>query len=185
VSSSVVLRAANAGAAQELAQRLADSRSVSVEALTEPNYYEKQAEQTRTLQRAAWTVAWFMGVGAIFGVMNTMFAAIGQRVHDIAVMRMMGFAAWDILLSFLLEAVLIAFQGGALGLALGAAFTAAVTAVGVTLNASLGARQVDFTLHVDQGIVLTVAVFTAVMGVLGGLLPAVSAMRVKPLEALK
>jgi putative ABC transport system permease protein len=179
LSSSVVLRAASAAAAQELAQRLADSRNVSVEALTEPRYYEKQAEQTRTLQRAAWTVAWFMGIGAIFGVMNTMFAAIGQRVHDIAVMRVMGFAAWDILLSFLLEALLIAVQGGALGIALGFAVN------GVTRSAAIGARQVDFTFHVDQSIVVTVAIFTAIMGVLGGLLPALSTMRIKPLEALK
>jgi putative ABC transport system permease protein len=178
-ASSVVLRAADGAAARQLAERLAASRTVSVEAQVEPAYYEKQAEQTRTLQRSAWAVAWFMGLAAVFGVMNTMFAAIGQRVKDIAVMRLMGFEAREILVSFLLEALLIAGLGGGLGLALGCGLN------GVTRSASLGARQVDFTFHVDQVTVLAVAAFTALMGVLGGLLPALSAMRVKPLAALR
>jgi putative ABC transport system permease protein len=177
--SSVVLRAADAQAAQSLTERLAQSRTVSVEAQTEPGYYQKQAEQTRTLQKSAWVVAWFMGLAAVFGVMNTMFAAIGQRVKDIAVMRLMGFAAWEILVCFLLEALGIAVLGGALGLALGCGLN------GVTRSASLGARQVDFTFQVDQTIVVAVSVFTVVMGTLGGLLPALSAMRIKPLAALR
>ena len=179
LSSSIVLRAADGEAAGRLAERLANSRSVSVEAQTEPKYYEKQAEQTRTLQRAAWTIAGFMGMGALFAVMNTMFAAIGQRVKDIAVMRLMGFEPWEILLSFLLEAVLIGALGGVLGLALG------YTTNGVTGSASIGARQIDFSFHVNPGMVAVVAAFTAVMSVLGGLLPAFSAMRIKPIEALK
>jgi putative ABC transport system permease protein len=177
--SCVVLRAADAQAAQGLAERLATSRTVSVQAQTEPAYYHKQAEQTQTLQKCAWAVAWFMGLAAVFGVMNTMFAAIGQRVKDIAVMRLMGYAAGDILISFLLEALLISVLGGALGLALGCALN------GATRSASLGARQVDFTFQVDQPIVVAVAIFVVVMGTLGGLLPALSAMRIKPLAALR
>jgi ABC-type lipoprotein release transport system permease subunit len=177
-SSSVVLRAADEGAARDLAARIAASRDISLESQTEPQYYAKQAEQTRTLQRAAWTVAWFMGLGAVFGVMNTMFAAIGHRVKDIAVMRLMGFKPRDILLCFLLEALLIAGLGGALGLALGSG------ANGVTRTISLGAREIQFALRVDAWIVVAVAVVTAIFGFLGGLLPAMNAMRVKPLRAL-
>jgi ABC-type lipoprotein release transport system permease subunit len=175
---SVVLRAADAAGAEAMARRLEEGRS-NVEAATEPQYYAQQAEQTKDLKRAAWTVAWFMGIGAVFGVMNTMFAAIGARVKDIAVMRLMGFRARDILLSFLTEAFLIALLGGALGLALGSA------ANGITRSTAVGARQVEFSLHVDRGIVTAVAAFTALMGLLGGILPALHAMRVKPLEALK
>jgi ABC-type antimicrobial peptide transport system permease subunit len=108
-----------------------------------------------------------------------MFAAIGQRVKDIAVMRLMGFASGEILVSFLLEALFIAALGGGLGLGIGCGLN------GATRSASLGARQVDFTFHVDQTIVIAVATFTVVMGTLGGLLPALSAMRVKPLAALR
>jgi putative ABC transport system permease protein len=177
--SSVILRAPSPEAAEELAERVNTSRSVSVEAMTEPNYYQKQAEQTRIMQTAAWVIAWFMGVGAMFGVMNTMFAAIGQRTQDIAVLRIMGFEAGEILLSFLVEAILIAILGGLLGVALGAATN------GITRSASLGARQIDFAFRVDGGILTFAALFTVSMGILGGLLPALSAMRIKPLEALR
>src|SRR6185437_4631954 len=131
--SSVVLRAADAGTAEELAGRLVGSRSVSVEAMTETSYYRKQAEQADVMKMAAWVIAWFMGVGAMFGVMNTMFAAIAGRTKDIAVLRIMGYEAVPILLSFLFEATLIAVLGGGLGLALGCA------ANGLTQSASLGA----------------------------------------------
>lgn len=176
--SSVVLRAPNAAEAEELAERLRNSRSISVEAATELQYYQKQAEQTRIMQTAAWVIAWFMGVGAMFGVMNTLFAAIGQRTKDIAVLRVMGFEARHILLSFLIEAILIAAIGGLLGVALGAA------ANGLTRSVSLGARQIDFALRVDGNILIFAGVFSIIMGILGGLLPALSAMRIKPLEAL-
>ena len=179
VYSSVVLRAADATAAAELADRLAHSRSVSVEALTETRYYQKQAEEASVMKTAAWVIAWFMGVGAMFGVMNTMFAAIAQRTKDIALLRIMGFEAIHILLSFLFEATLIAVLGGGLGLALGCATN------GLTQSASLGARQIDFALRIDGAIVAFVAAFTVGMGLLGGLVPALSAMRIKPLEALR
>jgi putative ABC transport system permease protein len=177
--STVILRAATPQGAEELAERLRNSRSVSVEALTEPKYYQKQAEQTKIMQTAAWVVAWFMGIGAAFGVMNTMFAAIGQRGKDIAVLRILGFQARDILLSFLSEAILIAVLGGLFGVALGAA------ANGLTYSISVGARSIDFTSRVDGHILVFAGAFSVIMGVLGGLLPALSAMRIKPLEALR
>jgi ABC-type antimicrobial peptide transport system permease subunit len=82
------------------------------------------------------------------------------------------------LLSFQIEAILIAVIGGMLGVALGAA------ANGITRSASLGARQIDFALRIDGNILIFAGLFAIVMGILGGLLPALSAMRVKPLEAL-
>jgi ABC-type lipoprotein release transport system permease subunit len=177
--STVVLRAPSAAAATELADRLAHSRSISVEAQTETQYYLKQAEEANVMKLAAWVIAWFMGVGAMFGVMNTMFAAIAQRTKDIAVLRIMGYEPGHILLSFLLEANLIAILGGGLGLALGCAVN------GFTQSTSLGARQIDFSFHIDSSIVALAMLFTFVMGVLGGVLPGLSAMRIKPLEALR
>ena len=179
VYSSVVLRAADAEAAAGLAGRLAASPRLSVDAQTEPLYYAKQGEETRVLQSAAWMIAWFMGVGAVFGVMNTMFAAIGQRIKDIAVMRIMGYASVEILLSFLLEAVLISLIGGGLGLGLG------YLTNGLTRSTAVGARQIEFAFRVDGQILLLAGLFTIGMGILGGLLPALSAMRIKPLEALR
>ena len=59
----------------------------------------------------------FMAIGGVFGVMNTMFAAISQRIKDIGVLRILGFARWQVLLSFFLESLLIALIGGLIGLA--------------------------------------------------------------------
>jgi putative ABC transport system permease protein len=177
--SSVVLRARDAGAARALASRLSRSRSLGVEAMTEPSYYQKQADQIDLIKTAAWVIAGFMSVGAIFGVMNTMFAAIIQRIKDIAVLRIMGFQPEHILMAFLLEALLIALLGGGLGLALGC------VANGFTQTAALGSRQIDFSFRVDAGIAALGGAFAVVLGVLGGALPALSAMRVKPLEALR
>jgi ABC-type antimicrobial peptide transport system permease subunit len=91
----------------------------------------------------------------------------------------MGYEAVHILLSFLVEAVLIAVLGGAVGLALGYA------ANGLSQSAALGGRQIDFAFRVDASTVAFASAFTVVMGALGGALPALSAMRVKPLEALR
>lgn len=179
VFSTVVLRTPNAAAAEQIVTLLNGSRRFSVEAVSEPKYYEKQAEGFKVLRSAAWVIAWFMGLGAIFGVMNTMFAAIGQRVKDIAVMRILGFRARDILISFLLEALLIAIVGGALGSGLG------YLANGLTQQTGMGSHQVEFAFKVDNSTLLLAGVFSLVMGILGGIVPAMSAMRIKPLETLR
>ena len=94
--SSIVLRTADADSAQKVAQRLSESRQMPIDAQPEPEYYLKQSKQTEALRTAGITVAIFMGIGAVFGVTNTMFAAIGQRTKDIAVMRLLGFRQHEI-----------------------------------------------------------------------------------------
>ena len=64
-------------------------------------------------------------IGGVFGVMNTMFAAIGQRTRDIGVLRLLGFTRLQVLASFLLESIVISLIGGALGCAIGFAETLA------------------------------------------------------------
>ena len=103
---------ADAATAEQVAERLTDSRRLSIEAQPEPAYYLEQAEQTESLAQAGITVALFMGIGAMFGITNTMFAAIEQRTKDIAVLRLLGFRKQEILISFLVEALLIALIGG-------------------------------------------------------------------------
>jgi putative ABC transport system permease protein len=131
------------------------------------------------IRTGAIIIAVFMAIGAVFGVTNTMFAAIGERLKDIAVMRLLGFARGEILVSFLLEALLIAVVGGALGSLLGYAVN------GLTLSTALGAKSVAFAFKVDLPILISGAVFALIMGIFGGLLPAMSAMRVDPLETMR
>ena len=177
--STVVFRTRNALAAEEAVNFLGESKQFDVEALPEMVYYQQQAEQTNVIRVGAIVIAIFMSVGTVLGVTNTMFAAIGARTKDIAVMRLMGFGRIEILLSFLIEALLIALAGGLLGSMLG------YTMNGLTLNTAMGAKQIAFAFKVDLSILMTGAFFTLGMGLIGGLLPALSAMRVSPLQALR
>jgi len=178
---SVVLGSADPEAAAELVRYLNDRRDLRVEAQTEPAYYQQQAQQSEMVRRGAVGIAFFMAIGAVFGVANTMFAAIGERIKDIAVMRLLGFGRREILLSFLIEAVLIAVVGAACGSLLG------YTVNGWTLDTALGtsSKSIAFAFQVDTSIVVTAWLFALAMGILGGLLPAMSTMRVGPLEAMR
>lgn len=179
VYSSIVLRANDADAAADLVERLKESRTVACTPQSELEYYAKQAQQTEMIAGAAWIIAWFMGIGAIFGVMNTMFAAIGARRKDIAVLRILGFQPSEILISFLLEAILISVIGGGAGIAIGMVFN------GMSSSASVGTREVEFAFRVTESTITFAAGFALSMGILGGLLPALSVIRVQPLEALR
>ncbi len=176
---SLVARTRDSNEAQELAARLSATRMITVEAVTEPTHYANQAEQTDLLYTAGMVIAAFMSLGAVFGITNTMFAAIGQRIKDIAVMRLLGFRKSQILTVFLIEALLIAALGGAVGLSLGYSIN------GLTQTFALGARSVAFAFHVDAGVLALGVAFTMGMGLIGGLLPAWSAMRVEALESLR
>ena len=125
-----------------------------------------------------------MSVGGIFGVMNTMFAAISQRTKDIGVLRLLGYARWQILVSFLLESLVIALVGGLLGCALGS-LADGWTATSMMMGQGGGGKSVVLQLAVSADIIATGILLTLLMGLLGGLLPALSAMRLKPLEALR
>jgi putative ABC transport system permease protein len=114
VYSSLILKTADADAARAGSERLNDSRRISVDAQPETDYYMRQAAQLETIRTGSLVVVIFMAIGAVFGVTNTMFAAIGQRIKDIAVMRLMGFERREIVISFLFETMLIASVGGGL-----------------------------------------------------------------------
>jgi ABC-type antimicrobial peptide transport system permease subunit len=179
VYSSIVLKTAGPAAAAAGVKRLNDSRTISVDAQLETDYYNRQAAQLETIRTGALVVVVFMAVGAVFGVTNTMFAAISQRIKDIAVMRLMGFEQREILLSFLFETLLIAVIGGLIGGALGCSID------GVSLSTSMGAKSVAFSFRVDTPTLLLAGGLTLAMGFFGGLVPAFSAMRVSPLESLR
>jgi putative ABC transport system permease protein len=177
--STIVVRTTSPEAAAQLSERLMSSRLTPCTAQPEQSYYAKQAENTEFMKTGAIVIAWFMGLGAVFGVMNTMFAAIGQRRKDIAVLRILGYQPGEIVISFLLEALLIAAIGGFLGISAG------YLANGFTTSASISAREVQLAFKVDQSAVLIASIATFLMGLFGGLLPALSVVRIQPLEALR
>jgi ABC-type lipoprotein release transport system permease subunit len=181
----VVLRAAGKEGARALADHLKrDYKKTPLEAQTEAEYYSKLAQANNQLLYAAYFVAIIMGAGGAFGVMNTMFAAISQRTKDIGVMRIIGFASWQILVSFLLETLAIAVLGGLAGCALGM-LTNGWSASSIVGGDGGPGKSVMLRLVVDGNTLAIGLLFTLVMGLLGGLVPSVSAMRLRPLESLR
>ena len=128
-------------------------------------------------------VAVIMAIGGVFGVMNTMFAAISQRSKDIGVLRIMGYARRQILISFLLESLLLALVGGLLGCLLG--WMADGWTARSIISSGGGGKFVVLRLVVNRDILGTGLLLSLFMGGLGGFIPALSAMRLRALESLR
>ena len=183
--STIILHTANAADAEAAAKDLtANYKKAALQAQTETAYYDKLNGTNQQFLVAIVFVAIVMAVGGVFGVMNTMFAAISQRTKDIGVLRILGFASWQILVSFLLESLVLALVGGLLGCALGY-LANGWTASSIVGSGQGGGKSVVLKLVVDANILAAGLLLTLIMGGLGGLLPALSAMRLKPLESLR
>ncbi|HKB41358.1 MAG TPA: FtsX-like permease family protein [Gemmataceae bacterium] len=181
----VVLRTADARAAEATAKDLsANYKKSAVSAQTETAYYDKLNATNQQFLYSILFVAVIMAIGGVFGVMNTMFAAIAQRTRDIGVMRILGFARWQVLVSFFLESLLIALVGGLMGVAIGS-LADGWKASSILSGGQGGGKSVVLELVVDANILLTGVLFALAMGCLGGLAPAISAMRLRPLDAVR
>src|SRR5207249_7790885 len=150
-----------------------------LKAYSEPAYY---AELTKTNdQLLSWIVffAVVMAVGGVFGVMNTMFASIAARIKEVGVLRILGFKRWQILISFMLESLTIAFVGGLLGCALGYIANGFEATSNLSSGGGGAPKGVALKMVVDYQTFAAGMLFTLVMGRLGGLVPALSAMRME------
>lgn len=154
-----------------------------LKAFAEPDYYKELTKTNEQFLSTIVFMAGIMAVGGIFGVMNTMFASIAARIKEVGVLRILGFKRWQILISFMLESLAIAFVGGLLGCALG--YFANGFEATSQLSSGQGGKSVVLTMIVDVQILATGLLFTLVMGRLGGLVPALSAMRMEILDSLR
>jgi ABC-type antimicrobial peptide transport system permease subunit len=183
--SSLVVRAADAAAAEKLRDYFAEEYTrAKLAAIVETKYFEGLSSTNAQILVGAMIVAGFTAVGGIFGVMNTMFAAISQRVKDIGVLRLLGYRRRQILVSFLLESMLLALVGGLLGCAIGL-LADGWTATSVVSSGQGGGRLVVLKLTVDATVLCTGMLLALLMGLLGGLFPSLTAMRLSALDALR
>lgn len=181
----IVVTTSDEQTAAAFAADLQNRTQVRINAVPERKYYEEMSKINQVLLGAAIFVAAIMAVGGMFGLMNTMFAAVSQRIKDIGVLRVLGYSGAQILLSFLLESLLIALLGGGLGLLIGS-HVHGMEQWGVLSAGPGGAgKAVVFRMTVDAWVLALTIAFTLAMGVLGGLLPAWTAMRLKVLESLR
>ncbi len=150
---------------------IADPR-MNVDVWREVDYYAKQStNMTRLITVLGGLVAAIMAIGAVFGALNTMYSAVSERGREIATMRALGFSSWNVILSFLFEALLISFVAGVLGCLV------VLPLNGLTTNAMnfQTFSNLAFAFKITFDLLLMGIVFALVMGVLGGLLPAVRA----------
>lgn len=158
-----------------------------LKAFSEPDYYAELTKTNNDFLVATIIVALVMSVGGIFGMMTTMFASINQRIRDIGVLRLLGFKRWQVMVSFMLESLTVALIGGMLGCSLAWLSVDGKESVSTLSSGGggPGGKSVALSIDVDFQVVALGLLFTLVMGRLGGLVPALSAMKIKVLDSLR
>jgi ABC-type lipoprotein release transport system permease subunit len=169
VFQSVTLRMRDPSRFAALKKQLEADPRLGVQIHTERDWYSQQSMMMATIIRVGGVlITLIMAVGAIFGAMNTMYAAVSQRTREIAVLMTLGFTPWAITLSFLIESVLLALLGGVLGCLLALPINGVTTS---TTNWS-SFSEVAFAFRVTPTGMLAGLVFAALLGLVGGFLPA-------------
>ena len=144
--------------------------------------FELPFEKLTGLLGQGFAIAGLMGLGAIFGALNTMYSAVANRTREIATLRALGFGSTPVVISVLIEALLLSLVGGILGGALAwAAFDGYQTA---TMNWQ-SFSQVAFSFAVTPSLLARGMLYAVAMGLVGGLFPAIRAARLPVVTALR
>lgn len=157
---------------QEFKDSVTKDPRLDVDAIREVDYYAKQSTtMTRMITVLGGFVAIIMAFGAVFGALNTMYSAISERGREIATLRALGFSTWNVLFSFLFEALLISIVGGILGCLFVLPLNGLTTN---TLNFQTFSN-LAFAFKITPDLLVMGVLFALVMGAIGGLLPAIRA----------
>jgi putative ABC transport system permease protein len=180
---SMLLRLATPDSFDQLKDALTTDPQLNVTAIREPEYYERQSQTLQTvIQTVGVAIAGLMGIGAIFGAINTMYNAVASRSREIATLRALGFGSLPVVVSVLAEAVALSAIGGIIGgLLAWAAFDGYQTS---TMNFQ-SFSQVAFAFAVTPSLLGMALFYAVLMGVAGGLFPAIRAARLPIVTALR
>ena len=163
-------------------KRLEADPRMSVKVVHEDEFYAAQSATLAALLRGLGLfVTLIMALGAIFGALNTMYAAVGSRTKEIGTLLALGFSRGAVLVSFLIESVLLALFGGLLGCLL------ALPVNGMTTSTTNFASfsEIAFRFQVTPQMLLAGMIFAAVMGAVGGFFPSRNAAKRVIVEALR
>jgi len=156
---------------------------LDVQVLRETEYFGNQGRTLQGIIRGlGFVISLLMGIGAVFGALNTMYSAVAGRTREIATLRALGFGSGAVVVSVLAEAAVLALAGGAIG-----AFAAWALFDGyraATLNWETFS-QVTFSFAVTPPLLLSGALLALVLGLIGGLFPAWRAARLPVTAALR
>ena len=182
IFSSLTVRLKSSGLFNDFKDRLTSDPRLTVQVEREQAYYAKQSQVVSTLIRVlGFLVAIVMAIGAVFGALNTMYSAVAARAREIATMRALGFGGGSVVLSFMLESVLIALVGGVLGCIVVLPLNGFTTG---TINWQTFSH-LAFAFRVTPGLLAAGIAFALLMGLVGGVLPAIRAARMSVATALR
>ncbi|HVP91063.1 MAG TPA: ABC transporter permease [Terriglobales bacterium] len=179
---SITVHLTSADAFGAFKDALTSDPRLTVETERERAYYEKNSQALTTMIRVLGTlVAFIMGVGAVFGALNTMYSAVSERTREIATMRALGFGGGSVVLSFVFESLFIAGLGGLVGCAAVLPLNGWTTG---TINFQTFSH-LAFAFRVTPGLMGMGIFFALLMGLIGGLPPAIRAVRRPVATALR
>ncbi|MBL8802833.1 MAG: ABC transporter permease [Planctomycetes bacterium] len=174
---------AEGGAAPgSLSARLADDTEVPAKVMSEKQFLLSQTRMLGgVLSFLGLALASVMGIGAVLTAINTMLAAISARTSEIGILLSIGYRPFPIFIAFFLESIVLCLLGGVAGCLMALPFNGIETG---TMNGNTFS-EVAFAFRVDAQVLTQAVIFSLVLGVLGGLWPALRACRMTPTQALR
>jgi putative ABC transport system permease protein len=180
--SSVLFKLRASSEFQKVKERIENDPRLTLEAKRETKYYADQSEMmAKFLRILGITLTIIFSLGAVIGATITMYAAVATRTAEIGTLRSLGFQRRNILAAFLLESMFLGLSGGLLGLFF-ASFMQLITISTVNWQTF---SELAFSFTLTRGIIINSLLFSVVMGLAGGVLPAVRASRMNIVDALR
>ncbi|HUJ40024.1 MAG TPA: ABC transporter permease [Candidatus Acidoferrales bacterium] len=183
IVSDVYARLSSPGDFDKFKAALTSDPRLSVRVVRETEYFAEQSIfLTNLVTRLGYLIAAMMGVGAVFGAINTMYSAVAARTREIATLRALGFGGGPVVISVIIESILLAFAGGLIGGLI--AYSAFNGYRASTINWQ-SFSQVAFAFRVTPRLLVQGFFYSVVIGLVGGLFPAVRAARTSVAAALR
>ncbi len=179
--SCVNLRARDAAAKAALIDRIQNDEQFNLKVVDEQEYYADQMTASIAIKVVGYFIATFLTFGAMFAAANTMYAAVASRAREIGTLRALGFGRFSILFSFLFESVLLCLLGGLLGCLATLPFNGLSTGTANWATFS----EITFSFRFGPKVLLRGVLMALTMGVFGGLFPAIRAVRMNIVSALR
>lgn len=179
--SSMRVRAADAEALKSLRTVIDEDEQIALNPKLETEYFQSQAEAAGAITAVGMAIAVILTVGAMFAAANTMYAAVAARAREIGTLRALGFRRRSILTSFILESVILCLMGGVVGCLLALPVNGLSTGTASWYTFS----EIAFSFQINGLVLVTGIILATVTGVLGGFFPAVRAVRLKLVDALR
>ena len=156
---------------------------LNVKIIRETDYYAEQSRRlTNLITKLGSIIAVLMGIGAVFGALNTMYSAVSSRTREIATLRALGFGASPVIVSILLESLVLALVGGAIGGGLAYFLFDGYRAATINWQTF---SQVAFAFAVTPALLLQGAIYAITIGFFGGLFPALRSSKMQIAAALR